>query len=175
MTEDLTEARDRIHRQASAHAEASVYSLNNTYLSQWQKAQVEAVWQFPIGVFAYPFVVTAVALDQSFWVAYGVATVFSAMAWLIASRAPAKPLVAVSFLYAGWIGMLIHIALAVWALVEGRLAVAIFTGLDAIGLASFLTIGMWLWSATSRRMNPKYAIAKRLFGIEFPFEKDLAR
>jgi hypothetical protein len=172
--EELEVTRARIHRAANAHAEATVYSMNNPYLTASEKAQVEAVYQFPIGIFTYPFVVNAVAFDQTFWVAYLNASFVAFLAWCAARWLPGRPFFYIAFLYAGWVGTLIQLGFAGWAALEGRYWVAGFAALSAIGIASFLTIGMWLWSFSYRRINPKYAIAKRLFGIEFPFEKDLA-
>jgi len=41
------ELRDRIRQKAAARAEATLYSLNNPYLSQEDKMEVELWFQFP--------------------------------------------------------------------------------------------------------------------------------
>lgn len=173
MTSETDAARARIHQQAAAKAEATVYSLNNPYLTDYQKAQVEVVYQFPLAAFGYTFGVAALAFGQSFGMSYGIATAVSLITWIAARYLPGKAFIYPGFLFAGNISSLISLGLAAWALVESRWWIAGFMVADAVGVASFLTLPMHLWSMTSPGLNAKYAIAKRMFGIRFPFEADL--
>src|SRR5687767_6575379 len=45
--------RSRMRRNATRHADAMVYTMNNTYLTKSQKILVEAWFQFPVGIFDY--------------------------------------------------------------------------------------------------------------------------
>lgn len=164
---------DSDKRKVMANSEARIYSLNNTYLTQQQKAEVESVYQFPIGIFAYPFVISALVFDQSFLSAFLIASLFSAAAWLAARFFSGRIFFYIGLICGGWIATVLQLGLAGWAATETRYGVAVFTALHAFGITSLLTIGMWLWTFSSRRIHPKYGIAKRLFGVTFPFEGDL--
>ncbi len=173
MTDEAV--RDEINRKAAAHAEATVYSLNNAYLSRVQKAEVEAVYQFSFGIFTYAFAALALVADQSFWTAYLNATFIGALAWGLSRFVMVgKVYLPLSLVLAGNGGMLVHLAIAAYALFERRWGVAAFVGLEAFGLMVMFMLPGWLWPMLfGGRMNPKYRIAKKMFGVEFPFERDL--
>lgn len=164
-----------IQRLAQARTKAAIYSLDNPYLTLEEKTRVEAVYQFPLGVFILAFAYCALALDQSFWSAYGYATLLGMAAWLLCWAKPdIKVFLWAAFIHAGWIGTIIDLAIAGYALYERRWGVAVFVGLEAFGLMALLIPPMWAWSLFGgRRLNPKYTIAKKLFGTVFPFERDL--
>jgi hypothetical protein len=165
--------REQIHRHAQAHAEATVYSLNNPYLTTTQKWKVEAVFQFPIAVFAYAFAVFALAQGQSIWMAYVSATIVSAGAWALARFLPGKFFYPLSIGFAGGGYTVVCLVLAALAAFQQRWGVAAFMGLSAFAITSFVAAPMWLWTITAGRLHPKYGIAKRLFGVTFPFEAEL--
>lgn len=52
--------RENIHQKAAAYAEATVYTLGNTYLSQEKKTEVEFWFQLPGNVMLYSFVIVAI-------------------------------------------------------------------------------------------------------------------
>lgn len=164
-----------IEPKAVAHAEALVYSLNNPYLTLHQKAQVEAVYQFSFGVLSYAFAGLTLLADQSIGAAYLNASIVGAVAWLISRyMMVGKLYLPLSVVLAGNGSTLIHLALASYAVWSGRWGVGIALGLEAFGLLSWAMLPAWLWPMLfGGKMNPKYRIAKRMFGIIFPFERTI--
>jgi hypothetical protein len=96
------------------------------------------------------------------------------VAWAFARFMPGRIFWPIGLLFGGWGVTLILLALAITAAAIARWDVAIFLGLASIGITSIVELPMWLW-ATSKKLNPKYAIAKRMFGMTFPFESILTR
>lgn len=164
----------RIHRHAVAYAEAQTYSLNNNYLTKAQKAQVEAVCQFPIGLFGYLLLGhLAFAEPQSYLTAFIFAAACSAVVaipwWYMANTTIAKA----GFLFAGGVTTVIELGFAVYLGYHGYWPAVGIAVASALGLLVMIAPSMWIYSLLSRNMNPKYRIAKKLFGVNFPFEKDL--
>lgn len=79
-------------------------------------------------------------------------------------------------LFGGWGETLICLVLAVEAAILHRWDIAIYLGLAAFGFTALFEAPTWLWGIGAQRirggryMSPKYVIAKRLFGMRFPFE-----
>jgi len=166
-------ARVHIDQQGIARAEAAAYSLSNSYLTDNEKAQVEAVFQFPLGAFGFTFGVVALALGQGFGMSYAIAAAVSVIAWIGARYLPGRLFYYPGFLFAGMMGTVISLGFVAWALVESRWWVAGFTAANALGIAAVAMPPIYLWTMSSPRLHAKYAIAKRMFGIRFPFESDL--
>lgn len=166
------DARLRIHRDAAAAAEARVYSLGNPYLSPTEKAQIEAVFQFPLGAFAYTFAVTALAFHQPLGTAYAIAAVVSLGAWITARFFPSPSHYYFCFPFGGLFATVISIGFAMWAFAENNWWVGGFMMANALGIAVIAMPPFYLWTLTCR-LHPKYEIAKRMFRITFPFESDL--
>ena len=168
--------RERIHRHAAAYAEATVYSMNNAYLTREQKAFVEAVYQTPLGVFGYTLLGhLALVEPRSYWVAFLVAAFCNAVSsvpwWVGANATLAK----VGFFFAGTVTTVIDLGFAAYFGYQGDwLAVGIAVA-AAFGLLTWIAPSMWIYNVLGRGMHPKYRIAKRLFGLEVPFERDLDR
>lgn len=171
MSDD--EIRQEIRRKAAARAEATVYSLQNPYLSPRQKAMVESVYQFPLAVFTYSFGFVTLGENQSFVAGYIGATLVSAAAWLAARTLPGRWFSPLGLLFAGTASTLIGLVLTGLALWNHRWAVGAFLALSSIGVAAIVEIPMWLWTITAGRLHAKYGIAKRMFGIVFRFESEL--
>jgi hypothetical protein len=167
--------RERFHRHAAAYAEAVVYSMNNAYLTREQKAFVEAVYQTPLGVFGYVLLGhLALMKPRSYWIAFLVAAICNAALavpwWFGANTALAN----VGFFFGGTVTMVIELGFAAYFGYQGDwLAVGIAIA-AAFGLLTLIAPSTWIYNALGRGMHPKYRIAKRLFGLEFPFERDLA-
>lgn len=160
-----------ISARAAARAEAMVYSINNTYLSPTQKAMVEAVYQFPLGIMGIAFSLLTLIADQSILTGYLNASFIGGLAWVAARFLPGRLFfIPISLITGGWGQLLIQLGFAAYALVEHRWALAAILGLSAFGIMSVIELPMWLWGATKSGMNAKYQIAKRLFGTVFPFE-----
>ena len=175
MADDNTDTiREEIYRKAAARAEATVYSLQNNYLTTDQKAKVEAVYQFPLGVMHYALAFFALWLRYPLWNAFLAASVVGAVAFLAARFLPGRLFWTVGLLFGGNISTLIVLALAGVAVWMGLYWVAVYLALAGFGLTSFVELPMWLWTWSSRqRINAKYGIAKRMFGVTFPFEAEL--
>jgi len=175
VTESDDVIRERIHRQASARAEATVYSLNNTFMTKEQKAKVEAVYQFPIGVMEYALACFALWLHYPLWNAYLTASVVGIVAWCFARFLPGRLFWPVGLLFGGNVSTIICLVLAGTSVWMGLYAVAVYLALGAFGVTSFLEVPMWFWARSEKnRMNAKYGIAKRMFGLTFSFEAELA-
>lgn len=86
---------------------------------------------------------------------------------------PGRVFYPISLFFAGTGYAVICVALAIFALVEARWAVAAFLVLSSVGVTGLVEAPMWLWTVTAGRLNPKYGIAKRMFGTTFPFEAEL--
>lgn len=172
MTDSTDAIREEIRRKAAARAEATVYSLNNSYMTQEQKAKVEAVYQFPFGLLDYALAFFSLWLKYPMWNAWLAASAVGIAGWIAARFLPGRLFWPIGLVFGGSISTLISIAFAITAVVMGQYGVAIYLGLAAFGITSIVEVPMWLWSA-GRRMNPKYGIAKRMFGITFPFESEI--
>jgi hypothetical protein len=168
--------RERIHRHAAAYAEANVYSMNNAYLTKEQKALVEGVYLTPLGVFGYVLLGhLALVEPRSYWMAYLVAAVCNgALAipwWLAANTTLAK----VGFLFAGAVTYVVDLGFAAYFGYQGDWVSVGIAFASAFGLLTLIAPSTWIYTVLGRGMHPKYRIAKRLFGLEFPFERDLDR
>jgi hypothetical protein len=159
-----------IHLMAAARAEATVYSLQNTYLAARQKAELEAVYQFPLGVFFYAFVAFTLVVGTGPLSAYILASIISLPAWLFARFVAPRWLYYFAFLYAGWTSTVVALGVAVWAGFQQDWITLAFALASIFALDTFIELPMWLWIAASRKMNAKYVLAKKMFGVAFPFE-----
>lgn len=173
MTDGADATHADIHRAAAVRAEATVYSLNNTYLTTAQKAELEAVYQFPMGVMHYALAFFALWTKYPLWNAWLAATGVGAVAWFLARLLPGRLFWPIGLLFGGNASTLICIVLAITAAVMGHYGAAAYLVLAGIGFTSFIEAPMWMWSIENRRMNSKYLIAKRMFGVTFPFEAEL--
>ena len=168
------DVRARIHREAARYAESRVYSMNNPYLPRFQKALVEAWYQFPIGVFGYLLMGYLAIKDpyqylSAFLIAYGVAAVVSLLNWFVSLPAPV--LVALGLLFAGWIETAVSLAFALFFLYQGGWIASGLSVASACGVLSIISPPVHLYAVLSGRgMHFKYRFAKRRFGISFPFE-----
>jgi hypothetical protein len=174
MEESIDAIRERIHRKAAARTDATVYSLNNTYMTVPQKAQIEAVYQLPCGVMHYAFAFFALWMKYPIWNAWLAASGVGVVAWLFARFLPGRLFWPVGLACGGngsTIICLLFAGMAVWL---GLYGAAAYLALAGFGITSFVEVPMWLWTwSTRQRINPKYGIAKRMFGLTFPFEAEL--
>ena len=167
----------QIHRQASAYTEAMVYSLNNQYLTQMQKALVECVYQVPGGAFSYAFLAhIAFAARPSYFIAFLLAGACNAgiaiFLWFSAGPGLAgKTLLFMGGLFAGRISSVINILFAAYLAYRGLWVGAALGLAFAVGLAALIQPSTFIYASLSQGMNAKYSIAKKLFGIKFPFEQ----
>lgn len=173
MTDNADAIRAEIHAKAAARSEATVYSMQNTYLTVPQKAQIEGIYQFPSCVMDYGFIVFAVVLGYPFWHAWALATGASVVGWIAARFLPGKLIYPLGMVLGGWTSTIACLIAAVWAATHHHTGAALYLVVAAFGITSFVEIVTWLWTISSRRMNAKYEIAKREWGTVFPFESQL--
>src|SRR5262249_27531348 len=112
--------------KAGAYAEATVYSLSNPYLSRVQKAQIEAVYQLPLGAFTYALILMLLANGPSGWLnAYLVACAVSIPVWAISWFMPGSFTVGIGTFFAGSFSTIGCLALGAVALYQGQYSVAV--------------------------------------------------
>jgi hypothetical protein len=163
---------------ARAYDEASVYSLDNPYMTTPQKAVVEAVVQTPIGAFSYTLLgylafVQPPNYMKAFLLAALVNVVVGLGLWFAARPRLAQLglLLPVGFLFAGRASSVINLLFAGY-LGYHRDWIGVAIGVvSAFGLSSLITPSTYLYSAFSHRMHPKYLLGKKIFGLTFPFEQ----
>lgn len=174
MSEDIAQAHDSIKLHAAAYAEATVYSMNNNYLTKFQKALVEGIYQTPIGIFNYALLGYLAFVEPFGYLhAFLIAAVFNIvvafLVWFAANPTIAK----LGFICAGTAATIIDLILSGYLAYKGDwigfgLGVAC-----AFGILSLVTPSLHLYAMLSSKLNPKYQIAKKLFGTRFPFEDHL--
>jgi hypothetical protein len=172
-SENDQQIRQDIRRKASNQAEASVYSLNNPYLTKTQKFWVECWYQLPIAVFQITLFSLLILTFKSEWkmneavvASYAIGTAASLINW----AAPLKPILAIGSIFLGWMGTLIDLGFAGYFVYEKQWWFAGLAVAASIGLLSIISPSMILYTVLSQRMHPKYEFAKRHFGVRFPFE-----
>jgi len=164
---------------AKVRSGAYVYSLKNTYLSNLQKALVEAVFQVPIGVFGvawltYMAVTPPPAYLRGYLFAAAVNLVFAIPLWAAARAWATRPVLFLPwrYVFAGRAASVIDLVFAAYLAYHQRwIAAAIGVGC-ALWLSTLFAPSLYLYMGLSRRMHPKYAIAKKLFGVRFRFEEE---
>lgn len=156
---------------ARAKAEGLTYSMANPYLTPIQKAQVEAVYQFPLGVMGIAFSLLTLVAHQSILNGYLNASFVGFLAWLAARYLPGRLFfIPVSIVTGGWGQTIIQLAFAGFALWQQRWALAAILMASAFGLTSPVELPMWLWHMAAGGIHAKYAIVRRMFGPVFPFQ-----
>ena len=165
---------EKIHRKGVAYAEANVYSMNNQYLSKEQKADVEGIFQLPYGSALYTFFGYLLFVDpQGYLLAAIYAVMVNIFVGMIVWVGPNQAFAKMGVLFGGTVCMLVSFGFAIYFGVQGNwigMAVGVAGGL---GLISIIEPCTYIMGLGSRPLHPKYVIAKKLFGIEFPFESDL--
>lgn len=143
MAEDIAQAQNGTKLQAAAFAEATVYSMNNNYLTRVQKACVEGIYQFPLGVFDYSLL-SMLALGkqdsylEAFLVAAFVNICFALTIWVEASVSFAK----LGFLFGGIVNSLFCVSLAAYMAYQSNWIGAAVGIAAALGVLSFLSPSM---------------------------------
>lgn len=176
-----SELRERVQRQAAAHAEATVYSLSNPYLSGEQKTEVEMWFQFPGDVSFIAMLACLVYSTYSplswYWIIgipLAVNCAFGIVNWLVYDR---------RLLYVVYLSILHNFVL--WIITLAAITVLVING--AYGKAAlafllklFLSVlfepHIIIYSILSQPygMNSKYVFFKRFYGHEFPFDRDMS-
>ena len=168
--------RDETRRRAQNFAEANVYSLDNPYLNQGEKLEVEPWFQLPGNCLTYAFFAVAlwsVHQPMSWWaligIPIGVNLATGLVNWYVYSRGLVFHLYLTVF--HNWVLWLATLATAC-ALVYYRLyLLAALAVLGHAVLFPVIEVHMFLYAALANkyRMHPKYAFFKRQYERSFPF------
>jgi hypothetical protein len=178
MNQKTTSQPDDLDTRSTKAAEATVYSLNNPYLNEQQKLQVEMWYQLPFELSTLAFLVSCVlyVLQDLSWlhllaIPIGTDLISGIYLWFFYNRK------VVLLAYATlankmfqWIAVLAVVAFLVWT-GEYLLAAAV-VGVK-IGFSLLFGAHMILFGVQAQqkyRMHPKYAFFKKYYGITFPFE-----
>jgi len=175
------EIKQEIARKAAAHAEANVYSLNNSYLTAEEKQEVELWFQLPGNVMLYAFVITAiwsVVVAPLSWsliigIPLGVNVIVGLLNWYFYKKNLVYKLY-LTFLYS-WILYLVSFGAAAFLFFKGAIVLAIISLVAPFGLLAIVEPSIYFYSilAKKHRMHPKFAFFKKEYGHTFPFEQDL--
>jgi hypothetical protein len=178
--DQIDKMRERIHKKAIACAEAQVYSIDNPYLSRADKVEVELWYQFPMHVSLITMLACLVYSSYYplswYWIV-GIPLIanciFGILNWANYNRKFLFGIyLSVCHHWSLWLLTLVSIVLMV---VNGAYTKAVIAICLQLFLIVFVTPHILIYSILSRRyqMHPKYAFFKRVYGYEFPFEKDL--
>lgn len=169
-----------IERVASNRANATVYSLNNLYLTPQEKQEVELWYQLPGNVMLYAFVITAIY------------SVFNPLPWKEIIGIPLVANIIVGFLnwyfynkkfvyklyltvLHSWVLYLVGVGAAILLFFKGAIILAIISLIAPFGLLALVEPSIYLYTIFAQKyhMHPKYVFFKREYGHTFPFEEDL--
>ena len=172
------ELREKIRQKAAAHAEATVYTLGNTYLSKEEKTEVELWFQLPGNVMFYSFVIAAiwsVADGPLRWskiivIPLALNIIVGLLNWYFYNKSFVHKLY-LTFCHS-WILYLVGFGTAVFLFYNGAIVLGGISLVAPFGLLAFVEPHMFIYStlANKYRMHPKYVFFKRFYGYQFPFE-----
>jgi hypothetical protein len=173
-----TKLQEKIYESAAAHANATVYAMGNTYLSQEEKTEVELWFQLPGNVMFYAYVVVAiwsVAVEPLGWSKIiGMPLAVNIIAGLLNWHFYNKNFVYKLYLTClhSWVLYLIGFGAAGFLFFKGEIILAIISLVGPFGLLSFAELHLYFYSTLAKkyRMHPKYAFFKRFYRHQFPFE-----
>jgi hypothetical protein len=172
--------------------EANRYDLNNNYLTQKQKVEIELIYQMPLGLGESVFILYLILLGASnfdmvktaYFYSAPVAFILGLLSWKsLSNQSLRKIIFGLGILGTAWGHRIITILLAVFAYFTGHLYIAIYAIISAIGISSligsFLNPAMYVYliggtmeTTKDSRMHFKYVMAKKMWGTKFPFESN---
>jgi len=164
---------ENIRKQAKAYSEASVYVLNNEYLTTLQKTYVEGIYQLPGGVFVYALLGYIVFVEPRAYVnAIIFAGVLNSVATILIWFSLNETIARIGgIIFGGSLPSIICLSLAVYMGYQNEWIGFLIGITSASGLTSLIEPSTYLFSILSPSpMHPKYMIAKKLYNIRFPFE-----
>lgn len=179
-TNDNQKIRDYIEKESTRFATANTYRIDNPYLSQSQKLEVELWFQFPstvlfislCGMMIYS-IFNPIASKLIFGVPFLIDLVLGMVNWNL----QLKNLLKGFFLTIGHNFVL-------WGLAVSTIALLIYHGhywyagivlIGKFGILSIISPSMFTYTILSRKykMHAKWVFFKRFYGHEFPFEKEI--
>ncbi|MFA6262578.1 MAG: hypothetical protein WC760_14015 [Bacteroidia bacterium] len=147
--------------------ELQQYDMKNSFLTDEQKATVEAWYQFPIGIFSFTFFSCFAFLEnltvlEIIFFSYLFGIIVAIVNW----KFLLKPLIFLGYIFGGNVSSIISIAFAVYFGFENNWILMILAIMDAIGLLGVASPSMWLYSFFSAgKIHPKYIFATRYFKL----------
>jgi len=169
----------KLNVRINNHVDANVYSLNNEYLTQSEKLEVEMWYQFPLHVMHYTLIVAAYLFHfnylplTEFIVSVLLADLLAGIFnWYFYIK---KLIYLLSltifhtvFIYLAGIGS------AVYFFLNGAIILGIVSLLPLFGFLALFAPSTFLYNFLSikYRMHPKYAFFKKEYEYTFPFEKE---
>lgn len=174
--------KDYIGEESTRFATANSYRLDNVYLTQLQKKQVELWFQFPGTVM---FISLSVLMLYSTynplslkWI-IGIPLLIDFTVGLINWSVNIKRVYTIFFLTIG------H-SFILWGLTLTTIGILVYHGLyfysgivlvGKLGLVTLISPSMYVYTILSRKykMHAKWVYFKRFYGLEFPFEREIER
>ena len=180
--DQCSELRDRIKKEAAGYAEANVYSLNNPYLSQDDKVEVELWFQFPGNVSLVTMLACLVYSSYEplswYWIIgipLAANCVFGILNWVLYSK---KLLLGIYLtVFHNLVLWLLTIVAVVLLTLNGAYGKGILAFILKLFLIVFFEPHIMIYAILSGKygMHPKYVFFKRLYQYQFPFEEDMKK
>lgn len=177
-SQSQNENRQEIVQKAANYAEANVYSLNNPYLNEGEKQEVEMWFQLPGNFMICAFFISAIwsvfkPLSWSYIIGIPIAIniIVGLFNWYFYSKQLIYALY--STILHSWILYLAGFSTAAFLFFKGFYILAIVAFLAPFGLFAFAELHLFFYSILARKyqMHPKYAFFKKEYDYTFPFEK----
>src|SRR3989344_1323051 len=143
------------------------YDMKNSFLTDEQKATVEAWYQFPIGIFSFAFF-SFFVFSENFTVLeiVGYSYLFGIIVAVINWKFLLKPLIFLGYIFGGNVSSIISIAFAIYFGIENNWILMVLAIMDAVGLLGMVSPSTWLYSFFSaKKIHPKYIFANRYFKV----------
>ena len=169
-----------INEIAHYRAEANIYSLNNEYLNEENKLEVEMWFQLPGNVLLFVFwSMSIIYIYEPFhWLYFllipmSVDLFIGIICWLIYP----KKLILILYLsvFHSIVLTIIAVAVFIFLLINGYYLLSILVLVARIGFIATLEPHLLLYTILSKKykMHAKYAFFKKHYNFMFPFEKYL--
>jgi hypothetical protein len=142
------------------------YDMKNYFLTDDQKATVEAWYQLPIGIFTFIFFGCFVLFEnltilEILFYSYLISTIIAIINW----KFYLKPLIFLGHFFGGNISSIISIAFAIYFGINHQWLLMTLAIADSFGLLGILSPSTWLYSFLAK-IHPKYYFASRYFKLE---------
>jgi len=175
-----SEFQDYIEKESDRFATANTYILNNPFLNQSEKLEVELWFQFPSTALFITFcicVICNVFYPLSLIIIIALPIIVDYILGVINWHFKLKRFLKIFFLTIGhkyvlWILTLFIIVILIYYKYY-IYSVVVFVG--KLGLSTLVSPSLWTYTIWSRKykMHTKYAYFKRWYGFEFPFEQEI--
>ncbi|MDP3303613.1 MAG: hypothetical protein Q8S46_05625 [Methylotenera sp.] len=168
---------ENIRLEAARRTEALIYTLNNPYLTAYQKTEVELWFQLPIHIALITFFVCAIYsiyVPLPWYLLLGIPIAVNLVSGAILWATYHQKLVFAFYLTLthNWMLWILTLISASWLAVTGHYKLAIMVILLKLILSAFLGWHIILYTVLARKyhMHPKYSFFKRFYAHKFPFE-----